>query len=166
MALMETGLTMFSEDLSDAIDGAPGDSLADDLKFMLQMGLMSHMRRPNLMQRLEGEFQRLEEHIDTTSSHGAVREAMIRLLERYRDPPPPPPPPHSPKGGGPPRGHHGPGRGRHRQGADGRRRRAAGDRLGSGDRPHGAGDDRVPRGGVGRGGVTLSLPPPRAAWRE
>jgi len=85
VALMEHSLTMFSEDLSEAIDGAPGDSLADDLKFMLQMGLISHLRRPNLMRLLEGEFQRLEEHIDKTSSHGAGREAMIRLLERYRD---------------------------------------------------------------------------------
>jgi len=85
LALMEQSLTMFSEDLSEAIDGAPGDSLADDLKFMLQMGLMSHLRRPNLMRLLEGEFQRLEEHIDKASSHGVVREATIRLLERYRD---------------------------------------------------------------------------------
>lgn len=84
VALMEQSLTMFSEDLSEAIDGAPGDSLADDLKFMLQMGLMSHLRRPNLMRLLEGEFQRLEEHIDKASSHGMVREATIRLLERYR----------------------------------------------------------------------------------
>ena len=85
VALMEQSLTMFSEDLSDAIDGAPGDSLADDLKFMLQMGLMSHLRRPNLMRLLEGEFQRLEDHIDKASSHGMVREATVRLLERYRD---------------------------------------------------------------------------------
>lgn len=85
VALMEQSLTMFSEDLSEAIDGAPGDSLADDLKFMLQMGLMSHLRRPNLMRLLEGEFQRLEDHIDKASSHGMVREATIRLLERYRD---------------------------------------------------------------------------------
>jgi AcrR family transcriptional regulator len=85
VSLMEHSLTMFSEDLSEAIDGAPGDSLADDLKFMLQMGLISHLRRPNLMRLLEGEFQRLEEHIDTTNTHGAVREAMIRLLDRYRD---------------------------------------------------------------------------------
>src|SRR5258706_10071591 len=54
VALMEHSLTMFSEDLSEAIDGAPGDSLADDLKFMLQMGLISHLRRPNLMRLLEG----------------------------------------------------------------------------------------------------------------
>ena len=85
VALMEQSLTMFSEDLSEAIDGAPGDSLADDLKFMLQMGLMSHLRRPNLMRLLEGEFQRLETHIDKVSSHGVVRDATIRLLERYRD---------------------------------------------------------------------------------
>jgi AcrR family transcriptional regulator len=85
VSLMEHSLTMFSEDLSEAIDGAPGDGLADDLKFMLQMGLISHLRRPNLMRLLEGEFQRLEDHIDKTSSHGAVREAMIRLLERYQD---------------------------------------------------------------------------------
>jgi len=85
VALMEQSLTMFSEDLSEAIDGAPGDSLADDLKFMLQMGLMSHLRRPNLMRLLEGEFQRLETHIDKASSHGVVRDATIRLLERYRD---------------------------------------------------------------------------------
>jgi AcrR family transcriptional regulator len=85
VALMEQSLTMFSEDLSEAIDGAPGDSLADDLKFMLQMGLMSHLRRPNLMRLLEGEFQRLEDHIDKASSHGMVREATVRLLERYRD---------------------------------------------------------------------------------
>ena len=85
VALMEQSLTMFSEDLSEAIDGAPGDSLADDLKFMLQMGLMSHLRRPNLMRLLEGEFQRLEDHIDKASSHGMVREATIRLLDRYRD---------------------------------------------------------------------------------
>jgi AcrR family transcriptional regulator len=85
VALMEQSLTMFSEDLSEAIDGAPGDSLADDLKFMLQMGLMSHLRRPNLMRLLEGEFQRLESHIDKVSSHGVVRDATIRLLERYRD---------------------------------------------------------------------------------
>jgi AcrR family transcriptional regulator len=85
VALMEQSLTMFSEDLSEAIDGAPGDSLAEDLKFMLQMGLMSHLRRPNLMRLLEGEFQRLEGHINKASSHGAVRDATIRLLERYRD---------------------------------------------------------------------------------
>ena len=85
VALMEQSLTMFSEDLSEAIDGAPGDSLADDLKFMLQMGLMSHLRRPNLMRLLEGEFQRLESHIDKVSSHGMVRDATIRLLERYHD---------------------------------------------------------------------------------
>ena len=85
VALMEQGLTAFSIDLSEAIDGAPGDSLAEDLKFMLQMGLMSHMRRPNLMRLLEDEFQRLETHIDKTTSHGAVREALVRLLERYRD---------------------------------------------------------------------------------
>ncbi len=85
VALMEQSLTMFSEDLSEAIDGAPGDSLADDLKFMLQMGVMSHLRRPNLMRLLEGEFQRLEGHIDKASSHVAVRQAMIRLLERYQD---------------------------------------------------------------------------------
>jgi AcrR family transcriptional regulator len=85
VALMEQSLTMFSEDLSEAIDGAPGDSLAEDLKFMLQMGLMSHLRRPNLMRLLEGEFQRLEAHINKASSHTAVRQATIRLLERYRD---------------------------------------------------------------------------------
>ena len=78
VALMETGLTMFSEDLSEAIDGAPGDSLADDLKFMLQMGLMSHLRRPNLMRLLEGEFQRLEAYIDKTSSHSAVPRSTSR----------------------------------------------------------------------------------------
>jgi AcrR family transcriptional regulator len=85
VALMEQSLTMFSEDLSEAIDGAPGDSLAEDLKFMLQMGLMSHLRRPNLMRLLEGEFQRLEAHIDKGSAHLAVRQATIRLLERYQD---------------------------------------------------------------------------------
>jgi len=85
VALMEQSMTMFSEDLSEAIDGAPGDSLAEDLKFMLQMGLMSHLRRPNLMRLLEGEFQRLEAYINKASSHMAVRGATIRLLERYRD---------------------------------------------------------------------------------
>lgn len=85
VALMEQSLTMFSEDLSEAIDGAPGDSLGDDLKFMLQMGLMSHLRRPNLMRLLEGEFERLEAHIDKASSHSAARGATIRLLKRYRD---------------------------------------------------------------------------------
>ena len=85
VALMEHSLTMFSEDLSDAIDGAPGDSLVEDLKFMLQMGLMSHLRRPNLMRLLEGEFQRLHGHIDKASSHSAARQATVRLLERYRD---------------------------------------------------------------------------------
>jgi AcrR family transcriptional regulator len=85
VTLMEQSLTMFSEDLSEAIDGAPGDSLAEDLKFMLQMGLMSHLRRPNLMRLLEGEFQRLEGHINKASSHQQVRQATIRLLERYRD---------------------------------------------------------------------------------
>ena len=82
-ALMEQSLTAFSESLSDAIDGAPGDSLGDDLRFMLQMGLMSHLRRPNLVRLLEGEFQRLESHINKSSSHVAVRGAMVRLLERY-----------------------------------------------------------------------------------
>jgi len=85
VSLMEHSLTTFSLDLSEAIDGAPGDSLAEDLRFMLQMGLMSHMRRPNLMRLLDGEFQRLETHIDKASTHLAVREATIRLLERYRD---------------------------------------------------------------------------------
>ena len=79
VALMEHSLTMFSEDLSDAIDGAPGDSLVEDLKFMLQMGLMSHLRRPNLMRLLEGEFQRLHGHIDKASSHSAAAWALVRL---------------------------------------------------------------------------------------
>lgn len=85
VALMEQSLTLFSEDLSQSIDGAPGYGLADDLKFMLHMGLTSHLRRPNLMRLLEGEFQRLEPHVDRGSSHLAVGQATIRLLERYRD---------------------------------------------------------------------------------
>jgi AcrR family transcriptional regulator len=83
VALMEQSLTLFSETLSEAIDGAPGDCLGEDLKFWLQMGLVSHLRRPNLVRLLEGEFQRLETHINKTSSHVAVRAAMIRLLSRY-----------------------------------------------------------------------------------
>lgn len=83
VALMEQSLTLFSETLSEAIDGAPGDCLGEDLKFWLQMGLVSHLRRPNLVRLLEGEFQRLEPHINKASSHVAVRAAMIRLLERY-----------------------------------------------------------------------------------
>lgn len=85
VALMEQSLTLFYEDLSAAIDRAPGTSLAEDLKFMLRMGLMSHLRRPNLMRLLEGEFQRLEAHVDKGSSHLAVGRATVRLLERYRD---------------------------------------------------------------------------------
>ncbi len=83
VALMEQGLAVFSETLAEAIDGAPGDSLGEDLKFMLQMGLVSHLRRPNLVKLLEDEFQRLEGHINKASSHIAVRAAMIRLLGRY-----------------------------------------------------------------------------------
>ena len=83
VALMEQGLAVFSETLAEAIDGAPGDSLGEDLKFMLQMGLVSHLRRPNLVKLLEDEFQRLEGHINKASSHVAVRAAMIRLLGRY-----------------------------------------------------------------------------------
>ena len=83
VALMEQSLTLFSETLSEAIDGAPGDCLGEDLKFWLQMGLVSHLRRPNLVRLLEGEFQRLEPHINKATSHVAVRAAMIRLLERY-----------------------------------------------------------------------------------
>ncbi len=85
VALMEQSLTLFYEDLSEAIDGAPGAGLAEDMKFMLRMGLMSHLRRPNLMRLLEGEFQRLETYVDKGSAHVAVRQATIRLLERYRD---------------------------------------------------------------------------------
>jgi AcrR family transcriptional regulator len=83
VALMEQSLAVFSETLAEAIDGAPGDSLGEDLKFTLQMGLVSHMRRPNLVRLLEDEFERLEGHINKTSSHVAVRAAMIRLLGRY-----------------------------------------------------------------------------------
>jgi AcrR family transcriptional regulator len=83
VALMEQSLAVFSETLAEAIDGAPGDSLGEDLKFMLQMGLVSHLRRPNLVRLLEDEFQRLEGHINKASSHVAVRAAMIRLLQRY-----------------------------------------------------------------------------------
>jgi AcrR family transcriptional regulator len=83
VALMEQSLAVFSETLAEAIDGAPGDSLGEDLKFMLQMGRVTHLRRPNLVRLLEDEFQRLEGHINKTSSHVAVRGAMIRLLKRY-----------------------------------------------------------------------------------
>jgi len=83
VALMEESLQVFSATLAEAIDGAPGDSLGDDLKFTLQMGLMSHMRRPNLVRLLEDEFQRLEGHINKVSANVAVRAAMIRLLTRY-----------------------------------------------------------------------------------
>lgn len=85
VALMEQSLTLFYDDLSQAIDGAPGHSLAEDMKFMLRMGLMSHLRRPNLMRLLEGEFQRLEAHVCKGSSHQAVRQATVRLLARHRD---------------------------------------------------------------------------------
>jgi len=85
VALMEQSLTLFYEDLSAAIDRARGPGLADDLKFMLKAGLMSHLRRPNLMRLLEGEFQRLEAHVDKGSTHVAVGQATIRLLERYQD---------------------------------------------------------------------------------
>jgi AcrR family transcriptional regulator len=83
VALMEQSLTVFSQTLAEAIDGAPGDSLGEDLKFMLQMGRVTHLRRPNLVRLLEDEFQRLEGHINKASSHVAVRAAMIRLLKRY-----------------------------------------------------------------------------------
>jgi AcrR family transcriptional regulator len=83
VALMEQSLAVFSETLAEAIDGAPGDSLGEDLKFMLQMGLVSHLRRPNLVRLLEDEFQRLEGHINKASSHVAVRAAVLRLLDRY-----------------------------------------------------------------------------------
>jgi AcrR family transcriptional regulator len=83
VALMEQSLTVFSQTMAEAIDGAPGASLGEDLKFMLQMGLVSHLRRPNLVRLLEDEFQRLEGHINKASSHVAVRAAVIRLLQRY-----------------------------------------------------------------------------------
>lgn len=83
VALMEQSLTVFSQTLAEAIDGAPGDSLGEDLKFVMQMGRVTHLRRPSLVRLLEDEFQRLEGHINKTSSHVAVRGAMIRLLERY-----------------------------------------------------------------------------------
>jgi AcrR family transcriptional regulator len=85
VSLMERSLIAFSEDMSQAIDGAPGDCLAEDLKFTLQMGIITHMRRPNLERLLESEFPRLEACLDRTSLGGAVRAAMIRLLERHRE---------------------------------------------------------------------------------
>jgi AcrR family transcriptional regulator len=84
VALMEQSLTLFYEDLSASIDRAPGVSLADDLKFMLRVGLMSHLRRPNA-RLLEGEFQRLEAYVDRGSTQVAVGQATIRLLERYKE---------------------------------------------------------------------------------
>ena len=42
LALMEQSMSQFHEELSEAIDEAPGVSLARDLQFMLQTGLMSH----------------------------------------------------------------------------------------------------------------------------
>jgi AcrR family transcriptional regulator len=83
VALMEQSLAVFSEAMAEAIDGAPGDSLGEDLMFMMQMGRVTHLRRPNLVRLLEDEFQRLEGHINKASSHVAVRAAMIRLLGRY-----------------------------------------------------------------------------------
>ena len=83
VALMEQSLAVFSQTLAEAIDGAPGDSLGEDLKFVMQMGRVTHLRRPNLVRLLEDEFQRLEDHINKTSAHVAVRGAMIRLLKRY-----------------------------------------------------------------------------------
>jgi AcrR family transcriptional regulator len=83
VALMEQSLAVFSETMAEAIDGAPGDSLGEDLTFMMQMGRVTHMRRPNLVRLLEDEFERLEGHINKASSHVAVRAAMIRLLTRY-----------------------------------------------------------------------------------
>lgn len=85
VALMEQGMMMFSENLSQAIDDAPGDSLLEDLKFMLQAGLATYRRRPSLARVLEDEFVRLSRHIDKASSHSATHQATIRLLERYRD---------------------------------------------------------------------------------
>ena len=84
LALMEQSMSQFHEELSDAIDDAPGVSLARDLQFMLQTGLMSHRRRPNLMRLLEGEFQRLEGHMNK-ASQGTVQRALERLLERHID---------------------------------------------------------------------------------
>lgn len=83
LALMEQSLTLFSETLSQAIDRAPGESLGGDLSYMLQMGLMTHQSRPNLERLLEGEFRRLEGHINKASASVALREAVIRLLGRY-----------------------------------------------------------------------------------
>jgi AcrR family transcriptional regulator len=83
VALMEQSLAVFSATMAEAIDGAPGDSLGEDLTFMMQMGRVTHLRRPNLVRLLEDEFQRLEGHINKVSSHVAVRAAMIRLLRRY-----------------------------------------------------------------------------------
>jgi AcrR family transcriptional regulator len=83
VALMEQSLAVFSETMAEAIDGAPGESLGEALKFVLQMGLMSHMRRPNLARLLDDEFTRLEGHINKASAHVAVRAAMIRLLHRH-----------------------------------------------------------------------------------
>jgi AcrR family transcriptional regulator len=83
LALMERSLTLFSEALSAAIDGAPGQRLGDDLMCMLQMGLSAHLNQPSLARLLEDEFARLEGHVDKASTHLAVREAVMRLLNRY-----------------------------------------------------------------------------------
>jgi AcrR family transcriptional regulator len=83
LALMEQRLTLFSQTLSAAIDRAPGQCLGDDLAFMLQTGLTTHLSRPSLVGLLEGEFQRLEAHINKAPTHLALREATIRLLGRY-----------------------------------------------------------------------------------
>ncbi|HUO22362.1 MAG TPA: TetR/AcrR family transcriptional regulator [Caulobacteraceae bacterium] len=84
LALMEQSSAQFSDDMVEAIDAAPGQSLAQDVMFMLQMGLMSHTRRPNLMRLLEGEIERLEKHMDRTSQV-AVRDAIVRMLEHHRE---------------------------------------------------------------------------------
>ena len=85
LALMERSLTLFSETLSAAIDRAPGESLGARTSRVhaAHEGLMTHMSRPTLMRLLEGEFQRLDSHINKASANLALRGAVIRLLGRY-----------------------------------------------------------------------------------
>jgi AcrR family transcriptional regulator len=83
LGLMEQVLTQFSQTLSAAIDRAPGHKLGEDLTYMLQTGLSAFTNKPKLARMLEDEFQRLQHHINQTSAHLAVREALGRLIGRY-----------------------------------------------------------------------------------
>ena len=83
LALMERNMAQCFQSLAEAIDRAPGECLGEDLRFMLRTGLSVHLGKPDLMRLLEGEFQRLEVHVDKASAGMALHAAVTRLLGRY-----------------------------------------------------------------------------------